>query len=55
MVKHINNKMITECSFKESNKLEWNQIINEINAYSWYDILADKRSHSPKFANQRTP
>ena len=43
MVKHINNKMIIKCSFKESNKLEWNQIINEINAFIWYNILANKR------------
>ena len=43
MVKHINNKMITKCSFKESNKLEWNQIINEINAFIGNDILANKR------------
>ena len=55
MVKHIKNKMITECNFKEGNKLKWNQIINEMDAFSWYDILADKRSSSPKFANQRTP
>ena len=43
MVKHIINKMITECNFKESNTLKWNQIINEINAFIWYDILANKR------------
>ena len=55
MVKHMNNKMIIECHFEESNELERNQIINEINAYSWNDILSDKRSNSPKFANQRTP
>ena len=43
MVKHMNNKMITECHFEESNELERNQIINEINAFIWYDILANKR------------
>ena len=43
MVKHIINKMITKCNFKESNTLKWNQIINEINAFIWYDILANKR------------
>ena len=55
MVKHIINKMITQCNFKESNTLKWNQIINEINAFIWYGIQANKRSNSPKFANQRIP
>ena len=43
MVKHMISKMITECNFEESNTLKWNQIINEINAFIWYDILANKR------------
>ena len=47
--------MKTECNFKENNKLKWNQIINEINAFSWYDILAKKRCDSPKFAIQIIP
>ena len=47
--------MKTECNFKENNKLKWNQIINEINAFSQYDIVAKKRSASPKFPIQIIP
>ena len=52
IVKHTINKMIAKYNFVESDLLKWNQIIHEINAISWYDILANNGSKLPTYSHK---